>query len=201
MTKEKEIETKLQAEFLDENGLPYLKWRVLGKSFKKDKKDYHTYIPYIQVPHMVARLNEVLGFMNWDNVYDYHSDSSTKCEIAVRVEGKETRKTGIGTAHSSFDGIDKDKTKEADSFKRAAAKLGIGNYYKDMSVELEVKIVGGKVICAYTSDGKELNGNNEISDYINHIPAGLSQLRQIARLIPDNLKPEFIKIWEYLKTR
>lgn len=188
---------QLAMHFVDLDGNPTLKWRQLGKDFKIGTVDYVDMIPYLSAPMISERLNSVFGIENWDvDFTEVNGDKAMKCVINITFpDGSRVTKSGIGTNHKSNSEIDKDKTRESDSFKRAAVKLGIGAYIKDTDTfQMPVKIVAGKV--SYFADSKlqnQLHTPAAVNDFINSRNFNLVKFAQIAALLPADFKTQHIE--------
>lgn len=188
---------QLSMHFVDLDGNPTLKWRQLGKDFKIGAVDYVDMIPYLSAPMISERLNAVFGIENWDiDTFEVNAEKAMKCKIKITFpDGSRVKKTGVGTNHKSNAEIDKDKTRESDAIKRAAARLGIGAYIKDIDpFQMPVKIVAGKV--SYFADSKlqnQLHTPAAVNDFINSRNFNLVKFSQIAALLPADFKAQHIE--------
>jgi hypothetical protein len=112
-------------------------------------------LTYITGEQVVSRLNEVIGFMNWD--WEVVDSGINEKEDEVWVQGvltivedmgRRTRKNGFGGAkikRTKGDGrtisLGNDmKAAETDAFKKAAAKCGVGLYLYQRSGEGEAEL-------------------------------------------------------------
>ena len=188
---------QLAMHFVDLDGNPTLKWRQLGKDFKIGTVDYVDMIPYLSAPMYSERLNSVFGIENWDvDFIEVNGDKAMKCVLNVIFpDGSRVTKSGIGTNHKANSDVDKDKTRESDSLKRASVKLGIGAYLKEIdNFQMPVKIVAGKV--SYFADSKlqnQLHTPAAVNDFINSRNFNLVKFAQIATLLPADFKTQHIE--------
>lgn len=186
-----EIQDKFAAPFTkvlqDGSEVPDLKWRVLTTFQDKEGNNYAEYTAYITAPQGRERLNEVVGIFGWESSFEeMASEKGMICNLSVQGNSK----SGIGSMHKAPDDVDKDKTKESDSFKRACLGFGIGAYIKNMKpVVLKVKKQAGKVAFAYSSDGKtELHTNDQINAYLNSVNNHLINLSNAIKTLDKDIQ-------------
>jgi hypothetical protein len=88
---------------------------------------------YITARTAMNRLDEVLGPECWEDDYEFFGQAGCKCYLTLRMpDGSTVRKCGVGGVTPMPDESDTEKTGEADAFKRACVKAGIGRYlYQD----------------------------------------------------------------------
>lgn len=80
-------------------------------------------LAYIDARDVMDRLDEVVGFENWQDRYEFHG-SRTVCYLSIRVEGEWiTKADGAGDSD-----VEAEKGAISDALKRAAVKWGIGRY-------------------------------------------------------------------------
>jgi hypothetical protein len=205
LTENEILAQKLAAPFTtfleDGTEVPSINWRQLGKHFKKGDKFFVEYTPYLTAIQIIERINEVFP-EQWNCTYEeMRSGNALNC--CLEING--SMRSGIGTAFKKPDDIDKDKTMESDSIKRAALKYGIGSYLKDMKgVHLQVEIVSNKVEFAYMEDGKtKLHTPHDVNCYINGVkPIKLALSKAIKELDPklqQENKDAIVTVWDLLK--
>ena len=98
-------------------------------------------LTYVTGEQVYSRLNEVIGFMNWDwevldsGVNEKEDEVWVRGVLSITIDGITTRKNGFGGAKIKRmrDGktisLGNDmKAAETDAFKKAAAKNGVGLY-------------------------------------------------------------------------
>ncbi len=87
---------------------------------------------YITARTAMNRLDDVLGPENWWDEY-VPAENSVMCRLSIRLaDGQVVTKADAGGYAGMSDSGDDDKSGFSDSFKRAAAKFGVGRYlYRD----------------------------------------------------------------------
>jgi hypothetical protein len=95
-------------------------------------------LPYIRPRTAANRLDEVLGWQNWECDVVPVSDHAYKCVLTVTLpDGRRVTKAAIGAKSTmsksgKVDPGDDDKGGDSDAFKRAASLFGVGRYlYND----------------------------------------------------------------------
>jgi hypothetical protein len=113
--------------------LKNIQWRVSRKT--KDKKKAWV-LAFIDAREARDRLNEVIGFNNWQTKYSCQ-DSKTICELILRIENEWiTKSDGAGDTN-----VEAEKGAISGSFKRACTCWGIGEYlYKLSEYEMETLV-------------------------------------------------------------
>lgn len=110
-----------------------LEWRI---QHAKEGSDQALYVPYPNARTVAKHLDLVFGWDGWSDSYQVVETNKIKevgiiCTIEIATEaGQRTIKTGFGTVTD----IEAWKGGESDSFKRAAAKLGIGRNVYDLEM-------------------------------------------------------------------
>ncbi|TQV82823.1 Rad52/Rad22 family DNA repair protein [Aliikangiella coralliicola] len=96
-------------------------WRIGRKSRAKDKA---TALAYLDARNVMKRLDDVIGFANWQDKYIETASGRLICELSIRI-GDEwiTKSDGAGDTN-----VEGEKGAISDAFKRAAVKFGIGRY-------------------------------------------------------------------------
>ncbi len=83
---------------------------------------------YIDARLVMGRLDEVVGFHNWQDAYTLLPTGEVECRLSVRIGGEWITKTDVGGQSEQPDDGDKMKSAYSDALKRAAVKFGIGRY-------------------------------------------------------------------------
>jgi Rad52/22 family double-strand break repair protein len=126
-------------------------WNALADEFdpanvrerKGDKGGTYSF-RYITARTAMNRLDEVLGFENWEDSYEPAPGGGENiyCKITVTLpDGRKITKGDIGTPSKSGDEGTDEKGAGSVAFKRAAVKFGIGRYLYNDGV-YRVKIEG-----------------------------------------------------------
>lgn len=102
-----------------------IKWRVGSTNAKKlGVKPWQATkgiaLAYLNARDVMKRLDDVVGFNNWQDRYPY----SGCCELSIRIDGEWITKSD-SAGETDVEGV---KGQSSDSFKRAAVKFGIGRY-------------------------------------------------------------------------
>lgn len=80
-------------------------------------------LAYIDARDVMDRLDEVVGFENWQDRYEFHG-ARTICYLSIRVNGEWiTKADGAGDSD-----VEAEKGAISDALKRSAVKWGIGRY-------------------------------------------------------------------------
>lgn len=96
-------------------------WRCGART--KDKKK-GVPLAYIDARDAMRRLDDVVGFSNWQNRYTLADNGLLICDIGLRLDGEWVwRSNGAGDTQ-----VEAEKGKASDAFKRAAVMWGIGRY-------------------------------------------------------------------------
>jgi hypothetical protein len=96
-------------------------WRV-GRKTKDGKKA--TLLAYIDARDVMQRLDDALGFENWQCKYSLSDNGLLVCDIGLRINGEWLwRANGAGDTQ-----VEAEKGKCSDAFKRAAVVWGVGRY-------------------------------------------------------------------------
>lgn len=115
-------------------------WRVGARTQDKSKG-----IPlaYIDARDAMRRLDEVMGFSNWQNRYTLADNGLLICDIGLRLDGEWVwRSNGAGDT-----AVEAEKGKASDAFKRAAVMWGVGRYLYSLPNEwVELKSNGTKFV-------------------------------------------------------
>ncbi|HJZ90315.1 MAG TPA: Rad52/Rad22 family DNA repair protein [Gemmataceae bacterium] len=85
-------------------------------------------LAYVDVRAIMDRLDNVLGFENWQDDYQLLPDNSVLCRLRLRIGKKWVTKMDVGGPSEQPDGGDRLKAAVSDALKRAAVKFGIGRY-------------------------------------------------------------------------
>lgn len=104
---------------------------------------------------VVDRFNEVCG-MNWQDRYFHDEAKNLCCEISVKDAGEWIKRIGVGSPIGVSAGIDKEKSRYTDAFKRASDKFGIGR---------ELKFVPPLFIDLTEEEIEEEKGSYSLSPY------------------------------------
>ena len=96
-------------------------WRV-GSTTKDKAKGIA--LAYLTSRDIMKRLDEVVGFNNWEDSYFETASGRLLCTIRVNIEGEWYSKSD-GAGDSAIEGA---KGGISDAFKRAAVKWGVGRY-------------------------------------------------------------------------
>jgi hypothetical protein len=84
--------------------------------------------PFITARHCMNRLDDVLGFENWEDEYIPTPDGCV-CRLTITLpNGTRVTKSDAGGNAGMQDKGDNEKSSFSDAFKRACAKFGIGRY-------------------------------------------------------------------------
>jgi hypothetical protein len=83
---------------------------------------------YVDARTIIERLMSVLGLDGWRDRYDFLPSGSVVCTLRVRIGGKWTVRTDVGSPSEQEDEGDRLKAAVSDALKRAAVKLGCGLY-------------------------------------------------------------------------
>lgn len=156
------MSTKTQEQIHEEliKEMPY-KWRV--QSYSK-KKALATCVAYIDSRDVQKRLDEVVGFGNWQDDYK-EVKGNLYAGIGIKIGEEWTWKWDCGVESSA----EKQKGEASDSFKRAAVKWGIGRFLYDLKIKY-VTANEKKTTSNYPfpidSNGKQIW---ELTDHINGI--------------------------------
>ena len=116
-------------------------------------------VPYIDARQAQQRLNDILGVDGWGNTFIETNGDGLICEITALIEGKEVRKSNVGTRTS----IEAEKGQASDAIKRAATAFGVGTYLYDMQ-PVQVKMSGKFPV---DEKGNILSTGDELSSFIN----------------------------------
>jgi len=92
-------------------------WRIGATTGAKDKG---IALAYLNARDVMKRLDDVLGFENWQCKYPF----SGCCELSVRVGGEWITKSNVAGETQ----VEGEKGQASDAFKRAAVLFGIGRY-------------------------------------------------------------------------
>lgn len=80
-------------------------------------------LAYIDARDVMDRLDDVCGFENWQDRYEFHG-TRTICYLSIRIDGEwVTKADGAGDSD-----VEAEKGAISDALKRAAVKWGIGRY-------------------------------------------------------------------------
>jgi len=101
----------------------HLEWRVQASGISFQGKPWVRAIAYVDNRAIQARLDEVLGPMNWRNEYE-KTESGYLCGLSIRVDNEWITKYD----GAEFTSIEKLKGALSGSMKRAAVHFGIGRY-------------------------------------------------------------------------
>ena len=102
-----------------------LNWRVGATNKKKvQPPDKGIALAYLDARNVMQRLDEAVGFQNWQNRYTLSEGGLLVCEIGIRFDNEWLwRSNGAGETD-----IEGEKGKASDAFKRAGVMWGIGRY-------------------------------------------------------------------------
>lgn len=118
MTQYPEIWNALAADFPDR----VVRERVVGGNRKAS---------YITARTAMNRLDDVLGWENWEDAYESDANGSDNvlCKITVTLpDGRKITKADSGAPSKMGDDGEDEKGAFSDAFKRAAVKFGVGRY-------------------------------------------------------------------------
>lgn len=102
-----------------------IRWRV-GRLNRKDGGKSAYMLAYIDARLVQSRLDEVLGFENWQCKHIVYGPK-TICHLGLKIKGEWVWKSdGAGDTN-----VEADKGAISDSLKRAAVHFGIGRYLYD----------------------------------------------------------------------
>lgn len=93
------------------------------KMIKFRKGSGNQMLPYVTAHIVEQRLDNSLGFENWDCEY-YEVAGKVYCKIGIKTDDGWLYKSDAG-AESNFD---PEKGQASDAFKRAAKKFGVGRH-------------------------------------------------------------------------
>src|SRR5262245_36703008 len=85
-------------------------------------------VAYVDVRSIMDRLDNALGFENWQDDYQLLPDNSVMCRLRLRIGTRWITKMDVGGPSEQPDGGDRLKAAVSDALKRAAVKFGIGRY-------------------------------------------------------------------------
>lgn len=100
-------------------------WRV--GAMTKDKKKGIA-LAYIDARHVMKRLDDVVGFQNWQDDYEETKTGRVICKLSIKLPDaliQEWISKCDGAGETDVEG---QKGAISDAFKRAAVKWGIGRY-------------------------------------------------------------------------
>jgi hypothetical protein len=92
------------------------------------KGDRAMAIAYIDARVVQDRLDQVLGFENWEDEYHSLDQGSVMCKLRVRIGSDWIEKVDVGSPSEQPDEGDRVKAAFSDALKRAAVKFGLGRY-------------------------------------------------------------------------
>lgn len=112
-----------------------IKWRLGATNQRQvgqgNKPTRGLPLPYIESRDVMDRLDQTVGFQNWQSRMQPGPEGILVCTLLVRVEGEWVEKTDVagetGT-HGDFDKSDSQKGSGSDALKRAAVQFHIGRY-------------------------------------------------------------------------
>lgn len=85
-------------------------------------------LAYVDARVIQDRLDDVLGFENWQDSYRVNDDGTVVCRLTIRIGKRVIRKMDVGSPSEQGDFGDRKKAAFSDALKRAAVKFGIGRY-------------------------------------------------------------------------
>jgi hypothetical protein len=111
-------------------------WNALAADFPKDlvrerKVGGGGHARFITARSAMNRLDDVLGFENWEDAYERDPNGSDNivCKLSIRLpDGQVVTKSDAGAPGNTGDDGDDDKGAFSDAFKRACVKFGIGRF-------------------------------------------------------------------------
>lgn len=128
-------EKQIYAEFCMPFDTLDISWRI-GQTNEKYRKPDEPLtgraLAYIDARVVMERLDNTVGFMNWQNTYSTGVGTSIVCNLGVLLAGDWIWKAdGAGPSD-----IEADKGALSDAFKRSAVRWGIGRYLYEMKSPL-----------------------------------------------------------------
>ena len=131
-----------------------ISWRVGNTNAKKlGVKPYQategSVLAYIDARDVMRRLDEVVGFNNWQCKYPF----AGCCELSLRIHGEWITKSNAGAESQ----VEAEKGQASDAFKRAAVLFGIGQYLYDLPF-IWIPLKNGSI-----SKEEQLNLTNRIT--------------------------------------
>jgi recombination DNA repair RAD52 pathway protein len=131
---------QLQQELMKPFPLESVSWRVGSTNRDKSKG---MALAYIDARDVMDRLDQVVGFNNWQDEYIETIKGRVICRIGIKV-GDEWIYKSDGAGDTSYEG---EKGAISDAFKRAAVKFGIGRYLYSLKAPwVEVEERGRTVV-------------------------------------------------------
>lgn len=103
-----------------------IEWRAQQVGFTKDGKPWAMVLAYITNRAIMARLDEVVGPMNWCNEFRVDSDNAISCGISIYDAEKNRWVTKWDAAEATD--IEAIKGGRSSAMKRAGVQWGIGRY-------------------------------------------------------------------------
>ena len=88
-------------------------------------------VVYITARTAMNRLDDVLGWENWEDAYERDPNGSDNilCRLTITLpDGRKLTKCDVGAPGNTGDDGEDDKGAVSDAFKRACVKFGVGRY-------------------------------------------------------------------------
>jgi hypothetical protein len=131
---------QLQQELMKPFPPESVSWRVGSTNRDKTKG---MALAYIDARNVMDRLDNVVGFNNWQDEYVETPKGRVICRIGIKV-GEDWIYKSDGAGETSYEG---EKGAISDAFKRAAVKFGIGRYLYSLKAPwVEVEERGRTVV-------------------------------------------------------
>ena len=192
------IKKQLEAQFTKKvNGVEYPAIKWLPKTLVGKNKDKCICIPYIDKNMVSQRLDDVFGVSGWMDDVKRQDDGTYLCQLSVKIDDKWVTRSDVGTESN----MEKEKGASSDSFKRAAAKFGIGRYLSELPTRFcKAKILNEKGKFVPVDDsGRQLFGDN-LSNHMNGLSVGQGLLYQLISEMPELWQRDDVKkLWNDLK--
>lgn len=113
-----------------------IKWRIGNRTKDKTKG---CMLAYIDARDVITRLDEVVGFQNWQCRYPWADNGKVCCDIGIRFPDEQEEWVWKSNGAGSTD-VEADKGAFSDAFKRAAVMWGIGAYLYELG-HIWVKLI------------------------------------------------------------
>ena len=111
-------------------------WNALAEEFRTElvrsrSAGGNRQVRYITARTAMNRLDQVLGFENWEDTYERDPGGSDNilCRLSITLpDGRRITKCDVGSPGNTGDDGEDDKGAVSDAFKRTAVKFGVGRY-------------------------------------------------------------------------
>jgi len=172
---------KLQKQLNDPFPESDIEWRVQQSGMAQ--KPWAMVIPYVTNRAITQRLDDVFGFMFWEDVYR-ETPRGMLCGITVHCNGRSVTKwdgaeipralTDEEIKNGKKQTIDPVKTVLSNSEKRAAVKFGIGRYLYNLETAFaNCKVLGSRSECSEYGKYMKIKQSGGVVIHVEWIPPPL----------------------------